>query len=221
MIAVGVERPLRRLAEERFPHDVFRRHIGTDGPRPLRFPVRRVAVHARLDHGDLAHQLRLEEAHGVGELAERGPLMPTCTVRPVGALIGGAHALGVIGIERHGLFLIDVLAGVERGGEAFGVQVLRRRDQHGVDAFIVQQMAVIEIGLGVGRDLLDLFEAVAYRRRPRPRIRHSASETACRRISDPRSPGPMMPMRMRSLAPGTALAALWRQRRPIRWRLCR
>ena len=66
----------------------------------------------------------------------------------------------MIGIERHGLFLIDVLAGVERGGEAFGMQVLRRRDEHGVDGFVVEQMAVIEISLGVGRDLLDLFEPV-------------------------------------------------------------
>ena len=95
-IAIGVEWPLRRFAEKRLPHDILRRHIGTDGPRPLRLAVRRVAVHARLNHGDLAHELGLEEVHGVGKLAERGPLMSDLHGPPRRPLVGGAHALGVI-----------------------------------------------------------------------------------------------------------------------------
>ncbi len=61
--------------------------------------------------------------------------------------------------ERHGLFLVDVLAGVERGGEVLAVQVLRGGDEDGVDVLVVEQVAVVEVGLGVGRDRLDVFEA--------------------------------------------------------------
>ena len=66
-----------------------------------------------------------------------------------GFLVRRAHALGVVDGERHGLFLIHVLAGVERGDEVLAVQVLRSGDQDGVDDLVVEQMAVIEIGLGV------------------------------------------------------------------------
>ncbi len=77
-----------------------------------------------------------------------------------GALIRGAHALGVLHAERHGLFLVDVLAGVERGDEVLAMQVLRRGDEHRVDALVVQQVAVIEISLGAGRDGARVFQAL-------------------------------------------------------------
>ena len=76
-----------------------------------------------------------------------------------GVLVRGAHALGVVHGERHGLFLVDVLAGIERGGEALGVQVLRRGDQDGVDILVLQQAAIVEVGLGVGRDAFHVFQA--------------------------------------------------------------
>ena len=74
-------------------------------------------------------------------------------------LEGGAHALGVVHGERHGLFLVDMLAGGDGGGEVLAVQVLRGGDQDGVDVLVFQQVAIVEVGLGVGRDLLDIFQA--------------------------------------------------------------
>jgi hypothetical protein len=41
-------------------------------------------------------------------------------------LEGGAHALGVIHGERHGLFLVHMLAGGDGRGEVLAVEVLRR-----------------------------------------------------------------------------------------------
>ena len=70
----------------------------------------------------------------------------------------GAHAFGVVHRERHGLFLVDMLAGGDRRGEVLAMQVLRRRDQHRVDVLIVQQVAVVQVSLGVGRDLFDVFQ---------------------------------------------------------------
>ena len=64
-------------------------------------------------------------------------------------LVGGAHALGVIHGERHGLFLIDMLAGGDGGGEVLAVQVLRRGDQDRVDVLVFEQAAIIEVRLGV------------------------------------------------------------------------
>ncbi len=73
-------------------------------------------------------------------------------------LESGAHAFGVVHRERHGLFLVDVLAGRNRRGEVLAMQVLRGRDQHRVDILIVQQVAVVQVSLGVGRDLFDIFQ---------------------------------------------------------------
>ena len=77
---------------------------------------------------------------------------------PPSCWYGRAHALGVIHREGHRLFLVDVLAGGERGDEVLAMQVLRRGDQDGVDGLVVEQVAVVEIRLGVGRDLLHIFQ---------------------------------------------------------------
>ncbi len=39
------------------------------------------------------------------------------------------------------------------------VQVLRGGDQDRVDVLILEQAAIVEVGLGVGGDLLDVFQA--------------------------------------------------------------
>jgi hypothetical protein len=128
-------------------------------------------------------------------------------VRRPALLVGGAHAFGVVHAERHGLFLVDVFAGVERRYEVLAMQMLRRGDQHGVDGFVVQQVAVIEVRLGVrarwparlpggGVDVGDARDFGV-------RAGH-----ASRMICAPRSPGPMMPRRMRSLAASTLGAAM-------------
>ena len=43
-------------------------------------------------------------------------------------LMRGPHPFGMVDGKGHRLFLVDVFAGVERGGEVFAVQVLRRGD---------------------------------------------------------------------------------------------
>ena len=52
---------------------------------------------------------------------------------PRGALRGRAHELRLFQRERHGLFLVDVLARFHGRGETIGVQMLRRGDDHGID----------------------------------------------------------------------------------------
>ena len=65
----------------------------------------------------------------------------------------------MIHVESHRLFLVDMLARVEAGHEVLAVQMLRRRDQHRIDRLVLQQIAVIEVGLRVRRDLLRGLEA--------------------------------------------------------------
>ena len=170
-VPVGVEIVRRRLSQERFPDDVFRRHVRIDGPGPLRLAMGRVAVHVGVDGGNFAHQLGLQKTGGVGNLAAGEPLVPDLDGALAGPLPRRAHLLGVLHGERHGFFLVDVLAGVERGHEVLAVQVLRGRDQHRVDALVFQEMAVVEVSLGVGRDLLERLPDAAYKRRRRRRIR--------------------------------------------------
>ena len=104
---------------------------------------------------------RIEKADGVRHLPGGGPLVAYLHGAPAGALKRRAHFLGVRHRERHGLFLVDVLAGVERGREVLRVEVLGCGHQHGVDALVVQQGAVIVIGLGARRNAPGLVEPLA------------------------------------------------------------
>ena len=63
--------------------------------------------------------------------------------------------------ERHRLFLIHMLPSVERSHEMLAMQMLRSGDQNRVDAFVVEQIAVVEISLGVRRDLFRIFQALS------------------------------------------------------------
>src|ERR1035438_2555550 len=142
-VAVGVEIDRFGVAEEALPEDIFGRHIGVDGPRPLGLAVWGIAVHLAVDGGDLAHQLGPIEADGVGHGAGGGPLMADLDGMLAGIVMeSGAHAFGVVDGERHRLFLIDMLA---------------TRD--GGDVAVVEQAAVVEVGLGVGRDFADILQA--------------------------------------------------------------
>jgi hypothetical protein len=75
------------------------------------------------------------------------------------ALVCGPHGFRVLDCERHRLFLIDVLAGLERGDEAFGVKMLRGGNQDGIDRFIVEEVAVIEVRLRRGREFQGILKA--------------------------------------------------------------
>ena len=65
-----------------------------------------------------------------------------------GLVVRGAHALGMVHRERHRLFLIHMLAGIERGHEMLAMQMLRRGDQHRVDRFVIQQPPIVVIRRG-------------------------------------------------------------------------
>src|ERR1035437_2836783 len=158
-VAVGVEIDRFGVAEEALPDDVFGRHVGIDGARPLGFAVRCIAVHVGVDGGDLAHEFRRIELDGVGNGAGGGPLMADLDGMLAGVLQeSGAHAFGVVDGERHGLFLVDVLATGDGGGEVLRVEMLRGGDEDRVDIVVVEQAAIVEVGLGVGGDLFDVFQ---------------------------------------------------------------
>ena len=65
----------------------------------------------------------------------------------------------MVGTERHGLLLIDVLAGLDGRDEVESVQVLRGRDQHGVDAAIVEQAPEVRVNLNAGSEALHFIMA--------------------------------------------------------------
>jgi hypothetical protein len=158
-VTIGVELPLGGLAEERIPKDVFRIHIRIDGPGPLRFSMRRVAIHVHVDGGDLAHVAGREETLRIGHLAGGNALVTDLDGELGRFQIGGAHAFGMVHREGHGLFLVDVLAGFDGMHEVFAMQVLRSGDDNGVDSFIVEQAAMVEIGGGVGDQAFGVFQA--------------------------------------------------------------
>ena len=97
---------------------------------------------------------------GVGDVAAGGELVADLDGAPAaGAFESGAHLLGMVHREGHGLFLVDVLAGVERGDEVLGVKVLRSGDEDGVDGRIFQEVAIVAMLPGGGRDGARLFQA--------------------------------------------------------------
>src|ERR1035437_6613870 len=158
-VAIGVELDRFGVAKEALPEDVFRRHVGIDGARPLGFAVRGIAVHVAVDGGDLAHKFGRIEFDGVGNGAGGGPLVADLDDMLAGVpLESGAHAFGMVYRERHGFFLVDVLAGGDGGGEVLRVEMLRGGDEDRVDILVVEQAAIVEVGLGVGRELLDVFQ---------------------------------------------------------------
>ena len=61
---------------------------------------------------------------GVRDVAEGTGLMTDLDHAITRALVRGAHGFGLVDREGHGLFLINVLAGVHGGNETFGVQML-------------------------------------------------------------------------------------------------
>jgi hypothetical protein len=65
-----------------------------------------------------------------------------------GLLVCGTHAFRVIHRKRHRLFLVNVLAGVERGYEVLAVKMLGRGDQDGIDRCILEEAPVVVIGSG-------------------------------------------------------------------------
>ncbi len=94
----------------------------------------------------------MEEAGGVRNVAARCELVADLDGAGTGTLESSAHLLGVVDCEGHGLLDVDVLAGVERGDEVLGMQVLGSGDDNGVDRGIFQEAAIVEMGAGGGSD---------------------------------------------------------------------
>ena len=95
----------------------------------------------------------------VGDMAERTCLMADLDHAIARALVRRAHGFGLFDRERHGLFLIDVFARAHGGDEAFGVQMLRRGDQDGIERRIVEHLPVIRVCLRAGCELRRVGEA--------------------------------------------------------------
>ncbi len=112
-VPVRVELALWRFAEKRIPDNVLGRHIRVERAGPLRFAVRRVPVHVRVDGGNLSHRRGIGEAHGVGDLSGRAGLVANLYSQSARLAVGRAHRLRVIDGERHRLFLVNVFAGVQ------------------------------------------------------------------------------------------------------------
>ena len=72
---------------------------------------------------------------------------------------GAAHTARMVGIEGHGLFLIDVFACLNGGNEVEGMLVLGGRDEHGIDGLVVEQTAKVGVGLNARSDALHFVQA--------------------------------------------------------------
>jgi hypothetical protein len=120
--------------------------------------VRSVAIHRGVD-GRYAPEIAIpQEIGGIGGLAGRTALMAYLDdLFAVGAEPGGAHPLGVVYAESHRLFLIDMFAGAEGVDEVVGVKVLRSCDEHGVDAVVFKQQAMVVEHFAAGYTLQGAF----------------------------------------------------------------
>ena len=89
---------------------------------------------------------------------------------PARPLVGLLHPPRVVGVERHRLFLVNVLPGVDGGNEMQRVKVLRRRDQDRVNGLVVQQATKILMGLNGGNEGFHFVEPAGVHIRHRHRL---------------------------------------------------
>src|SRR5262245_10088706 len=113
-----------------------------------------------MDSRNLAEVAGRQEIHRISDLARRAGLMTDLYGSLNRVLVGRPHALGVIDREGHGLLLVDMLAGLERGREVLAVEVLRRGDQYRVDTLVVEEISVVEVSLRIRRNFFGVFQAL-------------------------------------------------------------
>jgi len=65
----------------------------------------------------------------------------------------------MVGIERHSLFLVDVLSCLNGGNEIQRMLVLRSGNQHRVDGFVVEHFAEILVGMDRRNNSLHFVQA--------------------------------------------------------------
>src|SRR5208283_2226736 len=154
--ALGIEIVRRGFTLECFPIDVVEIADGRDGPAPT--AVGAVAVMVSVDGGDGAHTVG--SGQGVGSLKSFATDGLDADLNDAIRLFKGtSHTPCVIGIKGHGLFLVDILAGLNGGNKVERMQVLGSSDEDGVDGFIVEQASKIGVGLNRGNNLLGFVEA--------------------------------------------------------------
>ena len=74
---------------------------------------------------------------------------------------GAAHAERVAGIERHGFFLVDILASLYGGDEIESVLVLRSSNQYGVIGLVIEQAAKVGKSMNRRGELLSFFQTAS------------------------------------------------------------
>ena len=74
--------------------------------------------------------------------------MPCCTMRPLAATLGGVHELAAFpDVVADGLFHVHVLSRGDGGHGDERVRVVRRRDGDGIHLLVLDELAVIRVGL--------------------------------------------------------------------------
>ena len=112
----------------------------------------------RVDRGDRPHLLGGQVLLRLRDGAAAGGLNADLD-HPARALECLAHPLGVVRVEGHRLFLVHVLARLKGRDEVQDVLVLGRRDQYGVDALVVQELAEVLVGLDLRCEFLHFVQA--------------------------------------------------------------
>src|SRR5262245_44232289 len=161
--AVGVEIPFRGAAQPHFPVDVIIAFALGPGVRidlPVPFTFDRVAMIGPLAHYQLADHPVLDGLAGLPPLVAGGRLRADLhdAVRGLCRLI---KPLGLLDGASHGLFAINVLAGLHRLDGDRRVPVVRRGDDHGVDVLAGDHFAVIERGQFGLAELLGIVQPFA------------------------------------------------------------
>ncbi len=145
--AHGIERPFRRRPQKRIPVDGLLAGIRRNGINPgasgrVAVPLRVNGVHlAQPSRGKNLSRLGVED--GADALAAGLEDAPTGLNR-VDHREAVGHGVG------HGLFAIDIFAGVHGGNGNPAVPVVGRADDDGVDIFARQNLFVIPGGEDLG-----------------------------------------------------------------------
>ena len=192
---------LRGFSLKIIPVNVLQVTIRRNGSLPAAIGF--ISEHLSVDGGNHSHAVLLPQFGNWTKARSADRLDPDLH-DPIRSFDGLPHSPGVVGIKGHGLFLVNVFAGLNCGNEIEYVLVLRCGEEHGVHVFLVQQFAKIQIRFYVGSNLLRFIQP--------PRIHvgyfyYFATNAlhAALRIFRPRLPLPINPTWTRSLAPSTRL----------------
>src|SRR5438876_62966 len=148
-VVLGIEWYLRRVAEPASPIEIALVGIRIDRISPLAvFGI--VAAIRALSPNQRTELARLDPFRGFVIFWVRATLRAD-DINLAGALDGVVNLKRFSQIPRHRLLAIDVLAGLQGVDRHLGMPVIDGGNQHGVDIFSVEQLAVIAIRGGVSQ----------------------------------------------------------------------